>query len=127
MPWFFAKRVINELPKISPRRYAIAAVVAAIGMILSVVAWQQAESRRQRDRWYNRCARILSKRGPHHVRDLIDLLGRFVALDIGLEFRCQNSDAARPRFRGRRLVNAPPRRSAAEPQRSSVHRASASW
>lgn len=49
MPWPFAKRVITAIPKIPPRRYASAASVAAIGMILSVVAWQQAESRRQRE------------------------------------------------------------------------------
>lgn len=49
MPWPFAKRVITAIPKIPPRRYASAASVAAIGMILSVLAWQQAESRRQHE------------------------------------------------------------------------------
>ena len=43
----FARRVVERLPAIPTRRYALAGIVVVLGMALSVVVWFRAENQRQ--------------------------------------------------------------------------------
>lgn len=47
MAWPFARRVVELLPAIPPRRYAIAGLVVLLGILLSLGVWFRAENQRR--------------------------------------------------------------------------------